>query len=35
LFEIDNGQCVAGPCIGDSLQAVELVIEDQHIGARL
>ncbi|MGB5277041.1 MAG: Rieske 2Fe-2S domain-containing protein [Gammaproteobacteria bacterium] len=35
LFEIDSGQCVAGPCIGDSLQPVELVIEDGKIGARL
>jgi len=35
LFEIDTGACIAGPCIGDSLQVVELVIEDGQISARL
>ncbi len=31
LFEIDTGACIAGPCVGDHLQAVELVIEDGHL----
>ena len=35
LFEIDSGACIAGPCIGDSLQAVKLVIEDGQISADL
>ena len=35
LFEIDTGVCVAGPCVGDQLQAVELVIEDGYISALL
>jgi len=35
LFEIDSGKCIAGPCIGDALQPVELVIEDGQISARL
>ena len=35
LFEIDNGTCIAGPCVGDHLQAVKLVIEDGHISAQL
>jgi len=35
LFEIDSGACIAGPCIGDKLQTVELVIEDGQISAQL
>jgi nitrite reductase/ring-hydroxylating ferredoxin subunit len=35
LFEIDTGVCIAGPCVGDHLQAVELVIEDGYISAQL
>lgn len=35
LFEIDSGECIAGPCVGDSLQIVELVIEDGQISAQL
>jgi nitrite reductase/ring-hydroxylating ferredoxin subunit len=33
LFEVDSGTCVAGPCIGDALQPVELVIEDDAVSA--
>lgn len=35
LFEIDSGACIAGPCVGDKLQAVKLVIENGHISAQL
>ena len=35
LFEVDSGECIAGPCAGDSLIAVELSIEDGQISARL
>jgi len=35
LFEIDSGTCIAGPCVGDHLQAVDLVIEDGQISAQL
>ena len=35
LFEIDTGTCIAGPCVGDHLQAVELVIKNEHIYAQL
>lgn len=35
LFEIDSGECVAGPCIGDSLQPIDLVIEGGRISAKL
>lgn len=35
LFEIDTGVCIAGPCVGDSLQTVELVIENGYISAQL
>jgi len=31
LFRIDNGQCVAGPCPGASLEAVEFSIVDGEI----
>jgi nitrite reductase/ring-hydroxylating ferredoxin subunit len=33
LFEVDTGACIAGPCIGDALQPVELVIEDDAVSA--
>jgi nitrite reductase/ring-hydroxylating ferredoxin subunit len=35
LFEIDTGLCIAGPCVGDRLTPVELVIEDSRIYALL
>ena len=35
LFEIDTGTCIAGPCVGDHLQAVELVIENGQLSALL
>ena len=28
LFEIDTGQCVLGPCLGDSLTPVPLTLQD-------
>ena len=34
LFEIESGKCIAGPCVGDSLQTVELLIEDGQISAQ-
>ena len=35
LFEIDTGVCIAGPCVGDRLQAIDLVIENGQISAQL
>ena len=35
LFEIESGKCIAGPCIGDNLQTVELLIEDGQLSAQL
>ena len=35
LFEIDTGHCVAGPCVGDHLQAVKLVIDNGQVSAQL
>ncbi len=35
LFEIDTGACIAGPCVGDSLETVELLIENGQISAQL
>ena len=35
LFEINTGDCIAGPCIGDKLDAVELIIEDGQISVQL
>ena len=35
LFEIDSGVCVAGPCVGDSLQPIELEIDNGQISALL
>lgn len=28
LFNFDDGQCVAGPCVGESLQQVPLTVRD-------
>ena len=28
LFVIDSGECVAGPCLGKSLQAVDISVDD-------
>jgi nitrite reductase/ring-hydroxylating ferredoxin subunit len=33
LFEVDSGVCIAGPCIGDALQPVALLIEDDSVCA--
>lgn len=30
LFEISSGQCIAGPCTGDSLSPVQLRCENDH-----
>jgi nitrite reductase/ring-hydroxylating ferredoxin subunit len=35
LFEIDSGLCIAGPCIGDSLQPLELVIDNDTLSVVL
>ncbi len=31
LFIIDTGECIAGPCTGDSLEALPLIIESNQI----
>ena len=31
LFMIDSGECIAGPCSGDSLQSLPLIIESGQI----
>ena len=31
LFEIDNGLCIAGPCVNQSLQALELSQENGQL----
>ena len=31
LFNIEDGYCISGPCLGDRLQKVENVIIDDHI----
>ena len=31
LFQIDSGECIAGPCTGDRLQQVELRIDGDSI----
>ena len=31
LFEIETGECVAGPCSGQSLEAVPFALEDGNI----
>lgn len=35
LFLIDNGECVAGPCLGESLSPIEFEIIDNVIHAKL
>jgi nitrite reductase/ring-hydroxylating ferredoxin subunit len=30
-FELGNGDCVAGPCRGDSLRAVDVVVVDGEV----
>lgn len=29
LFEIDDGTCIAGPCMGDSLQPLPVELDDE------
>ena len=31
LFEIENGDCIAGPCVGQPLEAVPFKVEDGNI----
>jgi nitrite reductase/ring-hydroxylating ferredoxin subunit len=31
LFTIDSGECIAGPCAGDALQAIPLIIENDDV----
>jgi len=31
LFIIESGECIAGPCAGDSLKALPLSIEDNEV----
>ena len=31
LFEIDNGNCIAGPCAGQALEAVPFTIDNDMI----
>jgi nitrite reductase/ring-hydroxylating ferredoxin subunit len=33
-FLIDSGECVSGPCYGDSLQSLPIVVEDSAIYLR-
>lgn len=35
LFEIDSGNCVSGPCVGDRLTPIESKIENNQIFVRL
>jgi nitrite reductase/ring-hydroxylating ferredoxin subunit len=35
LFEIDNGRCIYGPCVGQSLQAVNVKVENGVVYASL
>lgn len=35
LFEIDSGNCVSGPCVGDKLTPIESVVENNQIMVRL
>lgn len=30
LFEIEDGTCIAGPCMGDSLQALPVALDEQE-----
>jgi nitrite reductase/ring-hydroxylating ferredoxin subunit len=34
IYKIDSGECVAGPCVGMSLNAVECWIEDGSVKVR-
>lgn len=31
LFELETGRCVSGPCFGDSLSQVPVVVRDDHV----
>jgi nitrite reductase/ring-hydroxylating ferredoxin subunit len=31
LFNIENGHCFRGPCVGDQLQTIESVVEKENI----
>jgi nitrite reductase/ring-hydroxylating ferredoxin subunit len=31
LFEIDTGDCVAGPCLGDGLQSLPIHLRDGYV----
>lgn len=31
LFEISNGRCVAGPCVGQALRELPVRIENEHV----
>jgi len=31
LFKIDDGSCIAGPCVGDGLTAVAFVVKDGQV----
>jgi len=35
LFTIDSGECIAGPCAGDSLQMIPLTIKNGEIHLEL
>lgn len=35
LFEIDSGNCVSGPCVGDKLIPIESKVEDNQVFVRL
>lgn len=35
LFEIENGHCVYGPCLGQSLNSIEVKVEDGVVYASL
>lgn len=35
LFMIDSGECVAGPCVGDSLQSLPMIIKDDHLHLKI
>jgi len=35
LFKINSGECIAGPCEGDSLQAVPFSIHNDHLEVTL
>ena len=31
LFVIGSGECIAGPCVGDTLEALPLIIKSEQI----